>query len=126
VPRVWEKIYEKIQEKAHSNSKIKTYIADWAKMQSLHYHINKMNGTDYKYWSYIFAKWLIFDKIKAALGLNKSRICCTGAATIRMDIKKYFLSLDIPLIEIYGMSECSGPHSIITDSINTDINEQYK
>ncbi|KYN01489.1 Long-chain-fatty-acid--CoA ligase ACSBG2 [Cyphomyrmex costatus] len=113
VPRVWEKIYEKMQEKARSNGIIKTWIAKWAKAQSLHYYTNKMNGIDYKHWGYVFAKWLVFDKVKAALGLNKCHIFATAAAPINIDIKKYFSSLDIPLIEVYGMSECSGPHTLI-------------
>ncbi|KAG5326687.1 ACBG2 ligase, partial [Acromyrmex heyeri] len=112
VPRVWEKIYEKMQEKVHSNGVIKTWIAEWAKEQALYYYTNKINGINYKQWSYFFAKWLVFDKVKAALGLNKCYIYITGAAPINIDIKKYFLSLDIPLMEIYGMSECSGPHTI--------------
>ncbi|XP_050448457.1 very long-chain-fatty-acid--CoA ligase bubblegum [Cataglyphis hispanica] len=112
VPRVWEKIYEKMQEKARSNGAIKTWIAKWAKAQGLYYYTNKMNGVDYKNWSYVFAKWLVFDKIKAALGLQKCRIFVTAAAPLNIDIKKYFLSLDIPIIEAYGMSECSGGHTV--------------
>lgn len=112
VPRVWEKIYEKMQEKARSNGTIKTWIANWAKAQSLHYYTNKMNGVDYKHWSYVFAKWLVFDKVKAALGLNKCQIFVSAAAPINVDIKRYFLSLDIPILEAYGMSECSGAHTI--------------
>lgn len=112
VPRVWEKIYEKMQEKARSNGVIKTCIARWAKAQGLYYHTNKMNGVDYKNWSYIFAKWLVFDKIKAALGLQKCRVFVSSAAPLNSDIKKYFLSLDIPIIEAYGMSECSGAHTL--------------
>ncbi|XP_018348115.1 PREDICTED: long-chain-fatty-acid--CoA ligase ACSBG2-like [Trachymyrmex septentrionalis] len=112
VPRVWEKIYEKMQEKARSNGVIKTWIAKWAKAQSLHYYTNKMNGIDYKHWGYVCAKWLVFDKVKAALGLNKCLIFVTAAAPLNIDIKKYFLSLDIPVLEVYGMSESSGPHTL--------------
>ncbi|KAG5328577.1 ACBG2 ligase, partial [Acromyrmex charruanus] len=112
VPRVWEKIYEKMEEEARSNGVIKTWIAEWAKAQALHYYTNKINGIDYKHWGYVFAKWLVFDKVKAALGLNKCRIFVSTAAPLNINIKKYFLSLDIPLLEGYGMSECSGFHTI--------------
>ncbi|XP_070524552.1 very long-chain-fatty-acid--CoA ligase bubblegum isoform X2 [Cardiocondyla obscurior] len=114
VPRVWEKIYEKMQEKARSNGVIKTWIAKWAKAQGLHYYMNKINGEDYKHWGYVFAKWLVFDKVKAALGLNRCKIFVSAAAPISNDIKQYFMSLDIPLLEAYGMSECSGAHTLIT------------
>lgn len=112
VPRVWEKFHEKMMEKARSNGAIKTWIAKWAKAQGLYYHMSKTNGVDYKHWGYVFAKWLVFDKVKAALGLNKCRVFCSAAAPISIDIKKYFLSLDIPLVEAYGMSECSGAHTL--------------
>ncbi|XP_032681082.1 very long-chain-fatty-acid--CoA ligase bubblegum [Odontomachus brunneus] len=116
VPRVWEKFHEKMLEKARSNSTIKTYIAKWAKGQGLYYYMNKMNGLDYKHWGYVLAKWIVFDKVKMALGLSKCRLFASGAAPINMEVKKFFLSLDIPLIEVYGMSESAGPHTI------TDIN----
>jgi len=119
VPRVWEKMHKKMQEKAHNNGIIKTWIIEWAKAQALHYYRNKINGTNYKHWGYVFAKWLVFDKVKAVLGLNKCQIFATAAAPLNIDIKKYFLSLDMPLLEGYGMSECSGAHTI------TDINK-YK
>lgn len=44
VPRVWEKIYEKMQEIAAQNSSIKRSIAAWAKGQALQHHMNKING----------------------------------------------------------------------------------
>ncbi|KYQ58785.1 Very long-chain-fatty-acid--CoA ligase bubblegum [Trachymyrmex zeteki] len=112
VPRVWEKIYEKMQEKARNNGVIKTWIYKWAKAQSLHYYANKMNGIDYKHWGYVFAKWLVFDKVKAALGLNKCQTFVTSTAPLNIDITNYFLSLDIFLFEGYGISECSGCHTL--------------
>lgn len=112
VPRIWEKIYEKMQEKARGNGAMKSWIAKWAKAQGLQYHMNKMNGVDYKYWSYVFAKWLVFDKVKMELGLNRCRTLATAAAPLSADIKRYFLSLDMPVIELYGMSEC-GLHALM-------------
>ncbi|XP_003492113.1 very long-chain-fatty-acid--CoA ligase bubblegum isoform X1 [Bombus impatiens] len=109
VPRVWEKIYFKLQSEINTGF-IKSSIVSWATSQGYHYNVNKMNGNDHKHWGYIFAKWLIFNKIKTALGLDRCHHCATAAAPLSTHIKEYFLSLDIPIFEVYGMSECSGGH----------------
>lgn len=112
VPRVWEKIYEKMQTIARNNGKLKTWISTWAKAQGLKYNMNKMNGTDYKSWGYLIAKWLIFNKIKGTLGLDKCKMICSAAAPLEVEVKKYFMSLDMPIMDVYGMSECAGAHTI--------------
>lgn len=116
VPRVWEKIYEKMQAVARNNGPIKTWIATWAKAQGLQYNLDRMNGIEYKSWSYLIAKWLIFRKIKAALGLDRCHVFGTAAAPLSTDIKKYFMSLDIVIVDAYGMSECAGAHSLATSN----------
>ncbi|XP_011299944.1 very long-chain-fatty-acid--CoA ligase bubblegum isoform X2 [Fopius arisanus] len=119
VPRVWEKIYEKMMIVARNNGPIKTWIATWAKNQGLYYNMNKMNGVDYKSWGYLIAKWLVFNKVKATLGLDRCRMTVTAAAPLSIEIKKYFMSLDIPVMDAYGMSECAGAHSLC-------VTDQYK
>lgn len=115
VPRVWEKIHEKMMAVARSNGPIKTWIATWAKTHGLQYNMNKMNGMDYKSWGYVFAKAIVFNKIKANLGFDRCKLFITGAAPLSFDIQKYFMSLDIPLMEVYGMSESTGGHSLNTN-----------
>lgn len=44
VPRVYEKIYEKMQQIAAQNGFIKKAIASWAKEYTLQYHLNLING----------------------------------------------------------------------------------
>lgn len=62
--------------------------------------------------SYHIAKKLVFKKVRKALGLDRCYRCYTGAAPITKDTLEFFLSLDIPLYELYGMSESTGPHTI--------------
>lgn len=62
--------------------------------------------------NYRLAKRLVFRKVRKALGLDRCRKCYTGAAPITKDTLEFFLSLDIPLLELYGMSESSGPHTV--------------
>ncbi|KAL0186097.1 hypothetical protein M9458_017767, partial [Cirrhinus mrigala] len=65
-----------------------------------------------KPFNYRLAKRLVFRKVRKALGLDRCTRCYTGAAPITKDTLEFFLSLDIPLFELYGMSESSGPHTI--------------
>lgn len=62
--------------------------------------------------SYRIAKKFVFKKVRKALGLDRCSKCYTGAAPITKDTLEFFLSLDIPLYELYGMSESTGPHTI--------------
>ena len=42
------------------------------------------------------------------LGLDRCSVIYTGAAPISLETMRYFQSINIPLLELYGMSECSG------------------
>jgi long-chain-fatty-acid--CoA ligase ACSBG len=56
--------------------------------------------------------------VKAILGLDQCQHFFTGAAPIDRKTYNYFLSLDIRLLELYGMSETSGAHTINTPERN--------
>lgn len=44
VPRVWEKIYEKMMQVGSQSSGMKKMLATWAKNQALQYYTDKMQG----------------------------------------------------------------------------------
>lgn len=56
-----------------------------------------------------FLRYLSLLQSRAEMGLDRCRYCFTGAAPISRETIEFFLSLGMPLLEIYGMSECSGP-----------------
>ena len=63
VPRVWEKIAEKIQETGKSNKGLKKMIGDWAKSAATKHHTMVREGkinSDQANWSYRMAQKLIF------------------------------------------------------------------
>ena len=60
-------------------------------------------------WS--IAKMLFFKKVRKALGLDRCHFPMTGAAPTNEDTLAYFMSVNIPLHEIYGMSETTGQRS---------------
>ena len=57
---------------------------------------------------YPLAKALVFKKVRKALGFDRCRLIISGAAPIVRDTLEFFLSLDVLLMEGYGMSESSG------------------
>jgi long-chain-fatty-acid--CoA ligase ACSBG len=48
----------------------------------------------------LLAKTLVFSRIKQALGFDRCVTFLSGAAPISVDIKKYFMSIDIPLMDV--------------------------
>ena len=57
---------------------------------------------------YPLAKALVFKKVRAALGFDRCKIIISGAAPISRQTLDFFWSLDVPIMEGYGMSESSG------------------
>ncbi|XP_076007432.1 long-chain-fatty-acid--CoA ligase ACSBG2-like [Genypterus blacodes] len=114
VPRVWEKMQETIKFVGSKSSAVRQRVITWAKQEGLHTNLTKMshNGETSPSLTYRLAKKLVYDKVRRALGLDRCTRCFTGAAPITKDTLEFFLSLDIVLYELYGMSENSGPHTI--------------
>uniref|UniRef100_A0A8C6M7X3 Long-chain-fatty-acid--CoA ligase ACSBG2 n=1 Tax=Nothobranchius furzeri TaxID=105023 RepID=A0A8C6M7X3_NOTFU len=116
VPRVWEKMQERMKSVGAKSSTVRRKVAAWAKdvgLQMLTFcppFRNSASGR--RPFSYHVAKKLVFKKVRKALGLDRCTKCYTGAAPITKDTLEFFLSLNIPLYELYGMSESAGPHTI--------------
>ncbi|KAK4291324.1 hypothetical protein Pmani_035839 [Petrolisthes manimaculis] len=108
VPRVWEKMYEKMQEAGAKVGGIKRSVASWAKHHCLNYYKALQEGrplTTYETVAYPLAKKLIINRVKEAIGLGRCKHMVSGTAPISKDVLEYFLSLDLPIMEGYGLSE---------------------
>lgn len=113
VPRVWEKIQEKMLAVGRTVTGVKKSISTWAKGCGSEKSDRAQYGGDYGApFGYGCANSLVLSKIKQLLGLAKVKGCFTAAAPISPDVIKYFGSLDIPLYEVFGQSECTGPHTV--------------
>jgi long-subunit acyl-CoA synthetase (AMP-forming) len=108
VPRVWEKIQERIMAAGAKNPPLKKKIAAWARKQGLVGGYAEQQHQS-KPFTYKIANALVFKKVRKQLGLDRARIAVTSAAPISRDTLEFFLSLGVPICEVYGMSECTGP-----------------
>jgi long-chain-fatty-acid--CoA ligase ACSBG len=110
--RVWEKIYDKLQEVGKSTTGIKQKLSTWAKGKAAAYWESRSFGnTESKPFMLFLAKKLL-HKAHVALGFDRCYGFYVSAAPIEVKVLKYFLSLDIPILELFGQSECTGPHAV--------------
>lgn len=105
VPRLLEKVYEKIMSKGLELKGIKRALFFWAIELGKQYEINKPQGWRYRFQLSI-ANALVFKKWREALGGNIQAIV-TGAAACQMRLLKIFTAGRIPVLEGYGLTETS-------------------
>jgi len=105
VPRLLEKVYEKIMAKGAELSGIKKTLFDWAVNLGLKYEFAGTNG-----WWYDFqlslANKVIFNKWREALGGNLICLVC-GSAALQPRLARIFTAAQIPVLEGYGLTETS-------------------
>ena len=111
VPRVWEKIKEKMEAAGAENPPLRKMIIRGAKKVGLYSGYAEQRGES-KPLMYCVADKIIFSKVKEKLGLDRARLCFTAAAPISRDTLEFFLALGIPIYEIFGMSETTGPGTL--------------
>ena len=110
VPRLIEKIYDKIIEKGFALSGIKKQLFFWAVNLGLAYNPDQSMGFIYDT-KLSIARKLIFSKWQEALGGNVRHII-VGASAIQPRLKRVFWAADIKILEGYGLTETSPGISI--------------
>src|SRR5436305_5238055 len=113
VPRVWEKMQAAIQAAGAQSRGLKKRLAAWARGVGTAAGEAGQQGRP-KPLLYPVAKALVFAAVRAKLGLDRARVCVTSTAPIAVETLRFFQSLGIPILEVYGMSECAGPATFST------------
>ncbi len=105
VPRVIEKIFDKIYSKGLELKGPKKKLFFWAVDLGLRYKPYSANGWWYEFQLKI-ARKLIFSKWKEAVGNNLDLIAC-GSAALQPRLASIFGAAEIPIMEGYGLTETS-------------------
>ncbi len=105
VPRLLEKIYDKIINTGRKLKGIKKFIFFRAVHIGLNYELNRANG-----WRYTIqlnlARKLVFSKWNESLGGNL-RVIVSGGAALQPRLARTFWAAGIPVLEGYGLTETS-------------------
>lgn len=105
VPRLLEKVYDKIVAKGAMLSGIKKKLFFWALELGLKYEPYGANGGWYEFRLKI-ARKLIFSKWQEALG-GRVKVVASGSAALQPRLARVFNAAAIPIMEGYGLTETS-------------------
>ncbi|WP_346883901.1 long-chain fatty acid--CoA ligase [uncultured Algibacter sp.] len=105
VPRLLEKVYDKIIDKAENLSGIKKFLFYWAVGLGEIWEPYKKNGAWYEF-KLSIANKLIFSKWRAGLG-GELHTMVSGSAALQPRLVRIFSAAGMQIMEGYGLTETS-------------------
>ena len=114
VPRLYEKVYTRIQGQFDAATGLRRRLVDWALEVGYEASPYKLRdeplpgGLALKH---RIADRLVYSKVKERLG-GRLRVAISGGAPLAPEIAEFFLALDILILEGYGLSECTTACSV--------------
>jgi len=108
VPRVWEKFYSAVMIALRESSRTQQLAYGWAigiggRVAELVLARQPVPGT--LKLQFRLARWLALDNVRRLIGIHEARYLLTGAAPIAPDLIRWYLSLGIPMLEGWAMTE---------------------
>ena len=110
VPRVWEKVYAGVNAALAADAEKRQKFdeaVEAAKPISIARAWKNANEEQEQTWA--FLDEVAFKGVRELVGLDQLEVAVTGAAPIPPEILEWFNAVGVPLSEIYGMSENTGP-----------------
>ncbi len=109
VPRIWEKLHSAITIKMQETGPLRRHLFQRA-MAACAPLAEKPRGqwTPGERLRHALHYWLVLRALQNFIGLRDARVALTGAAPIAPDVVRFFRTLGVPLIEVYGLTESTG------------------
>ena len=105
VPRLLEKIYDKLFATGHKLTGAKRWIFFWALHLALRYELDGANGWFYELKRKVYDK-LVYSKWRDALG-GRHLLIVSGGAALQPRLARMFTCAGINVLEGYGLTETS-------------------
>ena len=109
VPRLFEKIYARIQERAAAAGKVTESLLKWAVDVGIRYARRMSNHQPIPFTlkaQHSLASKLVFSKWKAAFG-GRIKLLLSGGAALSEELACIYIGAGIPIIQGYGLTETS-------------------
>jgi long-chain acyl-CoA synthetase len=109
VPRIWEKLHAAISIKMQETGPLRRRLFERAFSAALPLaEKSRSQWTVAERVRYALAYWLVLRSLQNFIGLRRARVALTGAAPIPTEVVRFFRTLGVPLVEVYGMTESTG------------------
>lgn len=120
VPRIYERVYAAIQAKLEKRSALSRFVFNFAvEVGYSRFEFQQKRGP--KRLSHLL--WPLLNKLVAKEVMNKLggrlRLAMGGGAPLSTEVSRMFIGLGLPILQGYGMTECSPVAS--TNSINDNV-----
>ena len=108
VPRVYEKFHARLMARFAEASGVKKVLLDRALALNTKRVEAEESGKSGPALAGVLDK-IVLSKVREGLGMDEVEVAVTAAAPINPDLLRFFHVIGVPLYEIYGMSENTGP-----------------
>ena len=111
VPRIWEKLYSGVTIAIRESGPVQQAVYAWAigtgRRVAERVVAGQRVGAMLRL-RFRLARALALDNVRKMIGIHRTRFCVTGAAPISPDLVVWYLSLGVPMVEVWGMTESCG------------------
>ncbi|TFZ06342.1 long-chain fatty acid--CoA ligase [Ramlibacter henchirensis] len=116
VPRVWEKFYSAVMIGLRESTKLQQAIYAWSIRVGGRIADRVLAGKPVPgalKLQFLVARALALDNVRKLIGIHRARFLLTGAAPISPELIRWYLSLGLPMLEAWGMTETCGASSCV-------------
>ncbi|OPL10735.1 MAG: hypothetical protein AVO34_09980 [Firmicutes bacterium ML8_F2] len=115
VPRLFERVHNRLMETIHSSPALRRRIFRWAEAAAI-----EMGQTQSRWekpsaglkFKHRLADKLVFKKIRTKMGVDRLKWTCSSGSSLRKDLAFFFNGIGITIIEGYGMTEVAAPSNL--------------
>jgi len=109
VPRIWEKLHSGIYIKMLEAGGLRRALFERAYALCEPFAEKpRRRRSLYERAVFVLCYWTFFRALQNYIGLRRAKVAMTGAAPISPRIVRFFRTLGVPLVEVYGATETSG------------------
>jgi len=115
VPRIWEKYHSAVLLRMKDATLFKRIMFNIALTVGNQYVKQKFSPSGVTFpmgIAYAFFNFVVFRKLRERLGMERARLVISGAAPISPVVLEFFHAIGVPIREVYGQTEDSGPATI--------------